>query len=80
MVALCIGDEAHLNLLVKEFLEHYQTERPHQAKENEVLKMPKRQRPTRQRQKPNPGIPGFREIKCRKRPGGLLKHYYKKAA
>jgi len=30
----------HMNVLTSEFAEHYHTERPHQAKENQVMVKP----------------------------------------
>jgi len=71
--------EAHLNLLVREFLEHYHTERPHQAKDNEVLTMPKDKPPKQQRKKSNPDKSGFGVLMCRERLGGLLKSYRRAA-
>jgi transposase InsO family protein len=62
---LVFGPE-HFDLLVREFLEHYHTERPHQGKEN----VPLRSRPT--------AAEG--EVQCRERLGGVLRHYYRRAA
>lgn len=59
--------EDHLTHIAKEYVEHYNTERPHQGKDNEPLaKLPP----------PNPDG----QIMCKERVGGLLKHYYRKAA
>jgi len=71
--------EAHLNLLVREFLEHYRTERPHQGKENAVLTFPKDEPPKEQRKRSNPDTSGFGALKCRERLGGLLKSYERAA-
>jgi putative transposase len=64
--------ERHLGHLVREFIEHYNQERPHQAKGNvplpdadeepQILKFPSG------------------EVRCRERLGGLPKHYYRAAA
>jgi putative transposase len=65
--------ERHLGHLVREFVQHYNLERPHQAKgnaplpeadavESRILKFPSG------------------EVRCRERLGGLLKHYYRAAA
>jgi len=59
----------HLDHLLKEFLEHYQTERPHQGIGNVPLKSPKRTEGS-----------GQEAIRCRSRLGGLLRHYHRKAA
>jgi putative transposase len=67
--------ERHFHYLVKEWLEHYHTERPHQAKENELLL-----RPAPKVRKGRRGdLPGSCEIRCRQRLGGLLTGYFRKA-
>jgi putative transposase len=69
----------HFDHLVAEWLEHYHIERPHQAKENEVLVLPKSDRKGRAKYRNwDKGRP--EGIDCRERLGGLLKHYYRKAA
>jgi hypothetical protein len=67
--------------LVREFLEHYHTERPHQAKENDLLTVSeqKKRRATRSK-KSEPEAPKLAEIACQERLGGLLMHYSRKAA
>jgi putative transposase len=63
----------HLNYLVREFVEHYHAERPHQGLDNKVI---------------NPGkpppvdetIPNCRQVACHERLGGLLRHYERRAA
>jgi putative transposase len=52
--------------LVTEFVAHYHPERPHQALGNAPPIVT--------------GPPNTGEITCRERLGGLLKHYYRKAA
>ena len=68
--------EKHLNYLVEQFLAHYHEERPHQAKGNAPLTPP--------HQPPATGPPDIplrvKDIACRKRLGGVLKHYYRRAA
>jgi putative transposase len=64
--------EAHLNLLVREFLEHYHMERPHQGKENELLVVPKTKR--RRKVKP-PDTISLTDVRCEQKLGGLLKSY-----
>jgi len=67
--------EKHLNYLVQEFVAHYHMDRPHQGKGN-VLLMP-----------PPPDIAlaaadslPLRVGSCQTRLGGVLKHYYRRAA
>lgn len=62
-----ICGEKHLNYLLQEYVEFYNTERPHSA----IGHLP----PVRNGPYPTDG-----EIKCRERLGGLLKHYYREAA
>ena len=67
--------ERHLAHLVSCYVEHYNLERPHQAKGNVPL-------PDADRAGTDPPILKFPsgEVKCRERLGGLLKHYYRAAA
>ncbi len=58
--------EKHLDYLVREYVEHYHTERPHQSLGN---------RPISGEPPPSGG-----NISCRTRLGGLLKDYYRSAA
>jgi putative transposase len=60
--------EKHFDFLVREFLEYYHEERPHQGLGNQLLSG----------QPPPNDNDG--EIRCRTRLGGLLKHYYRTAA
>jgi putative transposase len=69
--------EKHMNHLCSEFAEHYHTERPHQSKDNELHAQTGSKRDARP--KPSETLP-LREVRCRKRLGGLLKHYYRQAA
>jgi putative transposase len=61
-----IFGEKHFDYLVREYVEHYHTERPHQGQKNRLLIG---------RSPPNEG-----EIRCVTRLGGLLKHYHRVAA
>jgi putative transposase len=65
--------EAHLRHIVTEYVQHHNEERPHQALGNE----------------PPGGLPpmgdgpatiSLSEVRCRRRLGGLLKHYHRVAA
>jgi putative transposase len=62
----------HLDLLCREYLEHYETERPHQGKGNAVLVGAAARSPEGQ------GSTG--ELVCRERLGGVLRHYHRVAA
>ena len=62
--------ERHLDHLVREFVEHYHTERPHQALENRTIAGPP---------PPLPLGPGG-GIQRQTRLGGMLKHYYRVTA
>jgi len=68
--------QRHFDHLVTEWLEHYHRERPHQAKDNDLL-MPGKRR--RRSCPPDGGLP-LAEMRCEQRLGGLLKHYHCNAA
>jgi hypothetical protein len=65
--------EGHLRQVLKEYLDYYNSERPHQAKGNV---------PLQETDQEAPSIVPFPSggVKCRKRLGGLLRHYYCDAA
>jgi putative transposase len=71
--------EKHMNHLVSEMVVHYHEERPHQAKENETL-LRESQKRCKKRGSPSSDVVPLRNIKCRQRLGGLLKHYERRAA
>ena len=58
----------HMDHLVREYVEHYHTERPHQGKGNRPLTFDGRE----------PSTEG--EVLCRERLGGVLRHYYRNVA
>jgi putative transposase len=58
--------EKHLDHLVREYVEHYHSERPHQGLDNQLVV--------------GESPPGEGEVACKTRLGGLLKHYYRAAA
>jgi putative transposase len=64
---ILIFGETHFDYLVREFLEYYHEERPHQGLGNQLLSG-----------QPPPANDG--DVRCRTRLGGLLKHYYRAAA
>ena len=60
--------EGHLRLAVREFIEHYHLERPHQSLDNQLL------RPRLA------ATPATGPVRCHQRLGGLLNFYYREAA
>jgi putative transposase len=68
--------QKHFDYLVAEWLEHYHEERPHQAKDNDLLSIAR----ARARGKPLNREDGHGSISCRERLGGLLKSYSRRAA
>jgi putative transposase len=71
--------QRHFDYLVAEWLEHYHIERPHQAKDNELLASSRR--PVGAARKGTTvSHSTCPRVHCRERLGGLLKHYYRKAA
>jgi transposase InsO family protein len=66
-VFVVCGSE-HMDLLVREYVEHYHTERPHQSKGNAPLV------------ETTATGPPEGEVLCRERLGGVLRHYYRAAA
>ncbi len=72
----------HLDFLVSEAVAHYHAERPHQGLDNELIVLP-RSSPSKKKSKPavvQELTISLSSVGCRKRLGGLLKHYYRKAA
>jgi putative transposase len=66
--------EGHLRHLLKGYVDHYYNrERPHQAKGNVPLPGADGDEP------PIVKFPSG-EVRCRQRLGGLLRHYYRRAA
>ena len=72
--------ERHLNYLCSTFVDFYHRHRPHQGKENELLSTnaPKRRKTTKAN--PSSDVISLRDVRCDKQLGGLLNHYYRKAA
>lgn len=65
--------ERHLEYLICEYEDYYNSVRPHQGLENKpigIVAMPP----------PDSGPPDPSEIECNSRLGGLLRHYYRRAA
>jgi putative transposase len=67
-----IFGESHFHYILTEFLEHYHAERPHQGRDNAPL--------TGTLPSADLGPPGRKDVVCRERLGGLLKHYERRAA
>jgi putative transposase len=59
--------EKHLRAAVREFVDHYHEERPHQGLGNELIA-------------PQAKVIGTGTLKCRERLGGVLKFYYREVA
>ena len=67
----------HLDTIARSWLAHYHAERPHQGRENELLVRP----PTAEKSATiDTATFSLRDVRCRKRLGGLLKHYERVAA
>jgi putative transposase len=66
----------HLDAVVQTWLAHYHAERPHQGRENELLVRPTGSKPS----DVDAEIFSLQDVRCRKRLGGLLKHYERVAA
>ena len=65
-----IFGEKHFDYLVREYVEHYHTERPHQGLANGIVTG-----------ETLPAPPDSNDtVLCRTRLGGLLKHYHRTAA
>ena len=66
--------ERHMNHLVREMVAFYHESRPHQAKHSDLL--------VRVREATNaeePEVVRLSDVRCKKRLGGVLTHYYRKA-
>jgi putative transposase len=63
---------AHLDFIAGQLVDHYNNFRPHQSKGNEPLRLPGERTPRRASPQS--------QVECRRMLGGLLKHYYRKAA
>jgi putative transposase len=71
----------HLDSVAASYRAHYQKERPHQGKDNELLIRTKMQKnKSRFQDQPAADCISLADIHCHKRLGGLLKHYSRKAA
>jgi putative transposase len=72
----------HLDKVAASYRTHYLEERPHQGRDNELL-IRQRSKPGSRRRKTRTGSEDrvvLADIHCRRRLGGLLKHYSRKAA
>ncbi len=71
---VCFG-KRHLDYLIRQFGEHYHEERPHQGIDNNLpVRKKRRKKPT------DESTISIASIGCKSRLGGLLKHYYRRAA
>lgn len=70
----------HCDVLVRDYVEYYLTDRPHQGRDNELLNVKrKRGRPKTDRGKIEDQIVPLGEVRCKQRLGGLLKSYRRAA-
>jgi len=60
--------EWHLHHAIREYMEHYHRERPHQGLDNELIAPPAS------------GVIAIGPVRRRERLGGTLNHYYREAA
>jgi transposase InsO family protein len=65
---IMILGEDHLRRVVREYMAHYHTERPHQGLGGALIEPDAR------------AVAPSGEVACRQRLGGLLRYYYRKAA
>ena len=73
--------QEHMDHIVGELVSHYHEERPHQSKDNGVLKLPVASSNGDQKSSSSDSSsPDSTGIECRQRLGGLLKHYRRMAA
>jgi putative transposase len=73
--------ERHLNYLISEYLAYYHSERPHQGKGYIPLAASAAGASNQADSSKSSDTPlRLKDIACRERLGGLLKHYYRKAA
>jgi putative transposase len=70
----------HMDHLVSEMLAYYHEERPHQSKGNDPLASGHGTPEAEGKQGNSPLVVPVSGVGCRERLGGLLKHYYRKAA
>lgn len=73
--------QEHMDHIVGEFVTHYHDERPHQSKDNGVLKLPVTSSDGDEKSSSGgSSAPDTIGIECSQRLGGLLKHYRRMAA
>ncbi len=70
--------QRHLDYLLSEYRAYYHRLRPHQGRDNIPLDSTPQQR--RKKRPPDEPDPKLGEIRCQKKLGGLIKHYYREAA
>ena len=68
-----------MDVLCREFMDHYHFERPHQGLDNETISaIRKKSKRAKEKAKP-PNTIRLSDIRCKERLGGLLKHYSRAA-
>jgi putative transposase len=68
--------EGHLDYLIREFLDHYHGQRPHQSLGNEPVVRPRERKALPSAEEPL----SLRDVRCEQRLGGVLRSYSRKAA
>ena len=72
--------EKQLRYVIDEYVEHYNRERPHQGIGNVPITSPSEERLESPVLSIHPRTIKIGKVQCRERLGGMLKHYYRKAA
>jgi putative transposase len=72
--------QQHMDVLVSELVAQCHEECPHQGMDNEMLVATAPAATKGKDEKPPPDVVPVSQIACRERLGGVLKHYYRKAA
>ena len=76
-----IFGERHMDHLCAEYVVHYHEERPHQSLDNDpIRKSQKSGRPKARKGKIEEEAVPLADVRCKQRLGGLLRHYFRKAA
>ena len=65
----------HMDVICREFMDHFYFERPHQGLENEMIIAIRNKSNRAKRKAKPPDTIRLSDIRCKERLGGLLKHY-----
>ncbi len=72
--------QKHLDFLTKTFTAFYHIRRPHQSKDNEPLALQESTKKATRKSVTEPTTIALADVRCESQLGGMLKHYYRKAA